>query len=332
MAVQQTTTQTILPEWYTQYAQNVLSKAYGATSEPYRKYVTKDAAGNEVPIARIAGFQPEQEEAFGKFKSTMGNYQPYIGASTQALGAGTQSFTAPGVAQRYMNPYLQNVVSGIGAMAGRNLYENILPQVNRTFIGGGTFGGSRSAEFTQRAIRDAQAAALEKQVGALSEGYKSAADLYGAEAERMLEAAPRFAELGAQEQEQRFADIKGLQDIGSLRQQLAQQSADLARQDFEEQRDFPYLQAQRLANIGGAPSATGSGTRIETAPGPSGTSQALGTVATIAGLLGKTGAFGSQGWLSKIFKEGGEVEGPVKDGKRNLKHPMHGLGWLKDVK
>ena len=160
MAVQQTTTQTILPEWYTQYAQNVLSKAYAATSEPYQKYVTKDASGKEVPIARIAGFQPEQEQAFSEYKTTRGEYQPYIGAASEALGAGTSSFTAQGVAQRYMNPYLQNVVSGIGAMAGRNLRENIPPELNRTFVGGGTFGGKRSFDFTQRAIRDAQAAAL----------------------------------------------------------------------------------------------------------------------------------------------------------------------------
>lgn len=312
MAVQETTTQTILPEWYTQYAQNVLGRAYAATEEPYQKY--------EAP--RIAGFQPEQEEAFGTFKSTMGAYKPYLGASTAALGMGTGSFTDPGVAGRYMNPYIQNVVSGIGATAGRNLYENILPAVNRTFIGGGTFGGSRSAEFTQRAIRDAQAAALEKQVGALTEGYKTAADLYGTEARRGLEAAPLFASLGQQEQEQRLTDIKGLQDIGTLRQQLAQQSANLAYEDFERQRDYPYMQVQRLAGIGGAPSATGSGTRVESAPGPSGTSQALGTAAAIAGILGKLG----------IFKEGGEVDGPVKDGQRNIKHPMHGLGWLKDVK
>lgn len=317
MAVQQTTTQTILPEWYTQYAQNVLSKAYAATSEPYQRYMTKDAAGKEVPIARIAGFQPEQEEAFKEYKAKRGEYQPYLGASTAALGAGTGSFTAPGVAQRYMNPYLQNVVSGIGAMAGRNLQENILPAINRTFIGGGTFGGSRSAEFTQRAIRDAQAAALEKQVGALSEGYKAATDLYGAEANRMLEAAPRFAELGVQTQQQRAKELAGLEEIGAQRQQLAQQSADLAYEDFQRQRDYPLYQAQQLAAIGGAPSAMGAGTVNRTEPGQSGFGQAVGTAATIAGILGRTGAFGSQGWLTRLFKDGGRVE-------------ARGLGWLKD--
>jgi hypothetical protein len=307
MATQTTQTETVLPEWYTQYAKNVLSKAYSATSEPYQAY----------GAPRIAGFQPEQEQAFSGYKSSMGEYQPYIGASTAALGAGTGSFTQPGVAQQYMNPYIQNVVSGIGAMAGRNLYENILPQVNRTFVGGGTFGGSRSAEFTQRAIRDAQAGALSAQVNAMQEGYNKAADLYGAEANRAITAAPLYADLGTQAQTQRINELKGLEAIGLQRQGLAQTSADLAYQDFTNQRDYPYLQAQRLASIGGQPSSAGTGTKIETAPGQSGTSQILGGLATGVGILAKTGAFGNGGWLG--LKDGGSVK----------KSEQRGLGWLK---
>jgi len=307
MATQTTQTETVLPEWYTQYAKNVLSKAYSATSEPYQAY----------GAPRIAGFQPEQEQAFSGFKSSMGEYQPYIGASTEALGAGTGSFTAPGVAQQYMNPYIQNVVSGIGAMAGRNLSENILPAVNRTFIGGGTFGGSRSAEFTQRAIRDAQAAALSAQTNALSEGYKTAADLYGSEAGRRLQAAPLFASLGEQTQAQRLNELKGLEAIGLQRQGLAQTSADLAYEDFQRQRDYPYTQVERLAAIGGQPRATGAGTETTTGPGQSKASQIIGGLATGAGILAKTGAFGTGGWLG--LKDGGSVK----------KNEQRGLGWLK---
>lgn len=307
MATQTTQTETVLPEWYTQYAKNVLSKAYSATSEPYQAY----------GAPRIAGFQPEQEQAFSGYKASMGEYQPYISQSQQALGAGTGSFTQPGVAQQYMNPYIQNVVSGIGAMAGRNLYENILPQVNRTFVGGGTFGGSRSAEFTQRAIRDAQAGALSAQVNALSEGYKTAADLYGAEAGRRLEAAPVYAQLGQQAQSQRLKELAGLEAIGLQRQGLAQTSADLAYEDFQRQRDYPYTQVERLAAIGGQPKATGAGTETTTGPGQSKTSQIIGGLAAGVGLLGRTGAFGPTGWLG--LKSGGRVK----------KKEQRGLGWLK---
>jgi hypothetical protein len=312
MAVQQTTTQTILPEWYTQYAQNLLGRAYEATSEPYQAY--------QAP--RIAGFQPEQEQAFNMYKSSMGNYQPYVNAATEALGAGTGSFTTPGVAGQYMNPYIQNVISGIGSTAGRNLYENILPQLNRTFVGGGTFGGSRSAEFTRRAIRDTQEAALSKQIEALKDAYESGQGQFNTESERMLKASPLFSSLGASLQEMSGKDIAGLEAIGAQRQGMAQKSADLAYRDFLEQRDYPYTQVQRLANIGGQPSASGSGSKVESAPGPSTTAQIIGGLTGLAATLGSAG----------VFKHGGEVEGPVKNGKRNIKHPMHGLGWLKDMK
>lgn len=311
MAVQQTTTQTILPEWYTQYAQNLLGRAYSATSEPYQPY--------QAP--RIAGFQPEQEQAFSMYKSNMGNYQPYVNAATSAIGAGTGTFTDAGTASRYMNPYIQNVISGIGSMAGRNLYENILPQINRTFVGGGTFGGSRSAEFTQRAIRDTQEAALSKQMQALKDAYESGQGQFNLESERFLKAAPLLSGLGSTVQEMGNRDVTGLEAIGAKRQDLAQKSADLAYKDFVEQRDYPYTQVERLAAIGGRPSATGGGTTIESAPGTSKTAELIGNVAGIIGTLGDI-----------AFKQGGKVEGPVKNGKRNLKHPMHGLGWLKDVK
>ena len=317
MATQTTQTQTILPAWYTQYAQDLLGRASAATSQPYQRY----------EAARIAGFQPEQEQAFDLFQQGMGSYQPYVNAATEAVNRGTGSFTDPGVAGRYMNPYIQNVISGIGSTAARNLSENILPTINRTFVGGGTFGGSRSAEFTQRAIRDTQAQALSKQMEAMADAYKSGADLYGTEASRALTGAQQYSQLGETAQEQRLRELTGLESIGAKRQELGQKSADLAYEDFQRQRDFPLTQVQQFAGIGGVPSPSGSGTAIRTEPGTSGLGSILGTAATVAGTIGALGGFGKKG-----FKDGGEIERPVKNGKRNIKHPMHGLGWLKDVR
>lgn len=300
MAVQETTTQTVLPDWYTQYAKNVLSKAYEATSEPYQAYQG----------ARVAGFAPEQEQAFETVKSNVGAYKPYLAAAGQAIGQGIGSFTSPGVAEQYMNPYTQQVVAGIGQAAGRNLIENILPGINRTFVGGGTFGGSRSAEFTQRAIRDANAAALAEQSKALQTGYNTAADLYGTEASRALQGATAYSNLGQQQQALAGTEAAALESIGQQRQALGQKSADLAYQDFLAQRDNPYTQVQRLAAIGGSPSAAGTGasTKTETSPGTSNTASTLGTIVGIAGTLGSI--FGK--------KSGGVIKKKA------------GLGWLKD--
>ena len=312
MATNTTQTETVLPEWYTQYAKDILSKATAATSQPYVAY----------GAPRIAGFQPEQEQAFSGFKSSMGAYQPYLNAATQGLQRGTGSFTAPGVVNQYMNPYTQSVVSGIGAAAGRNLSENLLPAVNRTFVGGGTFGGKRSAEFTARAVRDSNAAALSAQNEALQKGYENAQGQFNTEANRYITASPYMAALGTQAQTQRNLDLAGLEQIGSQRQQLGQKSADLAYQDFLNQQQYPYEQVQRLAAIGGQPSAQGSGSTSTTAPKPSSTGQVLGAITGGIGLLGATGAFGKSGWLG--FKDGGEIN------IKKAKNAKSGLGWLKD--
>ena len=318
MATQTTQTEVVLPAWYTQYAKDILARATAATSQPYTPY----------GAPRIAGFRPEQEEAFTGYKASMGEYRPYLEQAQTALQRGTGSFTAPGVAQQYMSPYIQEVVSEIGSAAGRNLYENILPQINRTFVGGGTFGGSRSQEFMNRAVRDTQAAALAEQRKALAEGYGQAADIYGAEAQRAITAAPYMGALGEQVQTQRMKELEGLQAIGAQRQGLAQRSADLAYQDFLEQRDYPYQQVQRLAAIGGAPSASGSGVTTERAPGPSTLGQIGGLLTSGIGLIGATGGFGSGGWLTGLFKaEGGKVD---KKQVKKVKQPKSGLGWLKD--
>lgn len=312
MALNTTQVEQVLPEWYTQYAKDVLSKATAATSQPYSAY----------GAPRVAGFAPEQEQAFSGFKSSMGGYQPYLQSAYQGLQRGTGSFTAPGVAQQYMNPYTQNVVAGIGSAAGRNLYENLLPQVNRTFVGGGTFGGSRSGEFTARAVRDANAAALSEQNKAMREGYESGMGQFNTEANRFVTASPYMASLGSQFQTQRNLDLAGLEQIGLQRQQLGQRSADLSYQDFLNQRDYPYEQVQRLASIGGQPSAQGTGSTSTTAPGPSKVGQIGGLLASGIGIIGATGGFGKGGYLG--FKDGGKIN------TKKAKKAKSGLGWLKD--
>jgi len=326
MATTTSTTQNILPAWWEQYTKSVLGKAEAATGRKYVPYADPNDPNNP-SFARIAGFQPEQEQAFDLFQQGMGSYQPYVNAATEAVNRGTGSFTDPGVAGRYMNPYIQNVISGIGSTAARNLSENILPQINRTFVGGGTFGGSRSAEFTQRAIRDTQAQALAKQTEAMADAYKSGVDLYGTEASRALEGAKLYSGLGETEQEQRLRELTGLESIGAKRQELGQKSADLRFKDFEEERDYDLKMAKELAGIGSQVSPSGPASTIRTEPGTSNVGSILGTAATVAGTIGALGGFGKKG-----FKDGGEIERPVKNGKRNIKHPMHGLGWLKDVR
>jgi hypothetical protein len=308
MAVTQTVTETKLPQWLVDAYTKSIERGYEATTSPYQPYTGGP---------RLAAISPQEQQAYQMTSQNVGNFRPYTQAAGNYIAGGTQSFTNPGVASQYMNPYVQNVVSGIGSAAGRNLYENLLPQVNRTFVGGGTFGGSRSAEFTARAVRDANAAALSAQNEALQKGYESGMGQFNTEAGRYLTAAERAQSLGGDVQRLAGTETAALEAAGRAQRGFEQESLDLAKSDFENQRDYDYNQAMRFQNFVGTPSASGAGTRYEQAPGPNRTAQTLGAVATAAGALGTI--FGR--------KDGGPI---TADGKRNIKHPMHGLGWLKD--
>jgi hypothetical protein len=309
MAVTQTVTETKLPQWLVDAYTKSIERGYEATSGEYQPYT----AG-----PRIAALSPQEQQAYQMTSANVGNYQPYLQAAGNYIAGSTQSFTDPGVAAQYMNPYTQNVVAGIGAAAGRNLTENILPGINRTFVGGGTFGGSRSAEFTARAVRDANAAALSAQNEALQKGYTTGMEQFNTESNRYLTAAERAAGLGADVQRMAGTDTAALEAAGSAQRGMDQRSLDLMRSDWEAQRDDPYIQARRFSEFVGMPSASGSGTVYRQEPGVNKTAQTFGAIATGIGALGNV--FGGR------RKDGGPIDA---DGKRNIKHPMHGLGWLK---
>ncbi len=276
-----TTSAASLPEWYNQYAQNLLGRGYAVTSEPYQAY----------GAPRVAGFSGDQQQAFNLTRQNVGSFQPFFqqGAQTLAQSAqgsagaqaqpflqqGTQTF--PQAAQSYMNPYVNAVVDNVGTLAARNLRENLLPAVNRTFVGGGTFGGSRSAEFTNRAVRDTNEAAMRQQSELLRQGYTDAANIFNQD-----------AGLGRDLQTMNAADAAALSGIGQQQQNLAQTSANLAFEDFQRQRDFPFTQVQRLAGLGSNLRVPES--RTTTEPAPNQTAANIGAILSGIGSIG--GLFG----------------------------------------
>jgi hypothetical protein len=168
-------------------------------------YFERGAAGSSVAAA-----QPllEQSAAGSAFAAA----QPFMGAALERF---------PENVNAYMNPFIENVVRGISDLSQRNLSENLLPSVNRTFVGGGTFGGRRSEEFTGRALRDANEAALREQAGLLRQGYVDAANIFGADAARAMQGATLAGQLTE-------ADLARQLTAGRTLGELT--SADLSRQ------------------------------------------------------------------------------------------------------
>ena len=288
------TGQTILPEWYTNYAMQVLANQQAASAVPYSTF--------QGP--RVAEFSPTQQQSFGMTGQAATAYQPALGQATQAtqqamgapgaldvaqpyLGAAAQ--TAPGVVNQYMNPYTENVVNRIADLGVRNLNENIMPGIEGRYIAAGQLGyggrqpgsGTPSGMMTDtaRAVRDVSADILGKQSEALQAGYTGALGAAQTDLSRMgqlastagglgyqqkgqqLAGAEQLAGLGAQAQQLGLTGANAMGQVGATQQAQAQKNIDVAYADFLRQQGYPQEQinnmVQTLGGIKGAvPTAT----------------------------------------------------------------------------
>jgi len=279
------TGQTILPDWYTNYAMQVLANQNAASAMPYTPY--------QGP--RVAEFSPTQQQSFNLTGQAAGAYQPALGQATQATqqamaAPGALSVaqpylsqagqTAPGVVQQYMNPYQDAVVNRIADLGVRNLQENIMPGIEGRYIAAGQLGfggrqpgsGTPSGMMTDtaRAVRDVSADILSKQSEALQAGYGQALGAAQTDLSRMgnlaqtagglgyqqtgqqLAGAQQLAGMGAQAQQLGLTGAGALGQVGAAQQGQAQKNIDVAYADFLRQQGYPQEQINNmLQTLGG---------------------------------------------------------------------------------
>jgi hypothetical protein len=81
--------QSILPSWYTNYTQDILSNQQAVANRPYTPYNS----------ARVAGFTPTQQQGFDMTQNAATSYQPALGAAQagtiDSFGRSTQAAAAP---------------------------------------------------------------------------------------------------------------------------------------------------------------------------------------------------------------------------------------------
>ncbi|QDH50426.1 hypothetical protein [Caulobacter phage KcrB] len=263
------TTQSLLPEWYTNYAQDILSRQQAISTTPYATY--------QPP--RIAGFTPDQQSGFDATRSSAMAFQPGLSQATQATQGVVNSGGALAAAQpyltaasgtsvgnigQYMNPYTDMVVNRIGDLGARTLREKLLPEISDRFIGAGQFGGTRQSEIIGRALRDTMEGISAQQAEALRSGYGEAAGLAGQDLSRQgalastaggfagqdlsrtLTGAGQLAELAGQQQQLGLTGAGALQTIGQQQQALNQKNLDVAREDFLAQQNDPQAKLNAM--------------------------------------------------------------------------------------
>jgi hypothetical protein len=302
----------VLPDWYTNYAMDLLSNQQAIAAQPYQTY--------EGP--RVAGFTAPQQQAFEQTAQAATAYQPglqqaaqaaqqaspYMGigmASPYLQQAGQSSATQVG---QYMNPYLDAVVRRIGEVGNRTLQEQILPGIRDKFIGGGTYGGSRNAELFGRGVRDTMEGISANQAQALAQGYQGALGAAQTDLARQaalagtagqlgtyasaagLQQAGTLAELAQRAQQLGLTGAGALGAVGAQQQGLNQQNLDTAYQDFLRQQAYPQQQQQglitALQGVGAAvpKAALSTGTEVPGAYQPSTLQQIASIVGAVKGL------------------------------------------------
>ena len=198
-----------------------------AGQTPYLKYGMSEAARlyqNAGPQyytgSTVAGFSPEQQQAYG-----LGTQRAVNGSQDINNARGYSNDVLSG---KYLNsdPYQDQVF--------QNVQSHVMPSVNSQFMGSGRYGSDLHADASTRALTEAYSPYASQQ-------YQSGLD-------RMNWAAGMAPTWAAND----WTDISALEQIGKQKQNLGQSELDDAVNRWNYYNQLPYDKlGQFLNNIGG---------------------------------------------------------------------------------
>ncbi len=220
----QTGTESSLSSWAGPYVTNMLGMGQALAQTPYQTYTG--------PLT--AGYTPAQSAAFSGIAG--------LAAPTEQMGAFTPtSFTAGTTAADYMSPYLEAALAPQIQEATRQAQIAQTEQAGR-LTKAGAFGGSRQA------VMDAE---LQRNLA------QNIADIRGRGYQQAFtQAQQQFnTEQARQQAAQELANRYGLEALseqarlGGMERGIEQSAIDAARQQFEEEKLFPYKQVQFMQSL-----------------------------------------------------------------------------------
>jgi hypothetical protein len=274
------------------YIQNALQQGQSAAQLPFN-----------IPQAPVAGFSPQQQQAFGLVGQAQGQAQPYYNQAQNYF----QQSTQPNVSQ-FFNPLAGAVTSQLGNIFGQQASQN----TGQLTQAAGGVGADRIA-VGQSELANQQGLAAGQTLAGLYTPALGAAQ----QQESLLQGAGYgTASLGSQAENTALTGAQALLGTGGLQQQLQQAQLNAPYQQQLAQAAFPYQQAQFNAGITGAlapglgGTTTGQG-QTTSQYNPSLMSQILGG-AGIGTALG--GYFGGSGKGTNAYGGGSAAAGDAYGG------------------
>lgn len=309
MATQPTQTTQItstIPDYAKPYAQQLLGSVFGG--QVGSEFIPGLVGQGYQPYGRqrTAGFSPMQQQAFERFAGMQ--VSPELGeASGLASLAGRRAgmagrryermATDPYAMQAYMSPYMQGVVEQQKRTALQD-YARQIPGLQAAGIRSGARGGTREALLQAEANRNLQGQLQGIQATGLQNAFQNAqqAQQFGANLglqglQQQLAAAGALGGLGMQGYQQQMGIGQAQLGAGAQGQAMEQELLNQQYQDFINQQQFPYKQAEfGMGILRGIPATGQVGTLYQQPP------SLLGQIAGIG--LGVGSLFGGFGGKS----------------------------------
>lgn len=223
-AAQQTGTESSLSNWAGPYVTEMLGRGAALASSPYQTYTGPLTAGpsdlQQQAWTGISGLNiPTQQQT---------TYTP-------------QSYTDTGVAQKYMNPYIQTALNPQLEEARRQSeIENLKNKAAATRAG--AYGGSRQALMESENQRNL----LQNMANITGQGYQKAYDTgaaqFNTEQGREQAAAKQAQDYG-------LAGLAAQANAGATQQGIEQAGVAADYAQFQEARDYPYKQVQYMQSL-----------------------------------------------------------------------------------
>lgn len=286
---QTVTQQATIPDELKPYITDILSKAKALeerrTAEGYQPYQGQ----------QIAGFTPEQQQAFSGISGLVGTGAQYFDPAARLAAASAQT-TTPAMVQQFMSPYMQSVVDIQKREAERSgdvARQGLAAQA----VGAGAFGGSRQAILEAEQARNLQQQLGDIQTRGVAAAYEDAQRRIAEQRAREMGAGQFFGQMGQFVPQTALGEYGALAGVGAQRQAQTQSALDIARGQFEAEKTFPEQQLQQYSSIVRGFPLPASSTQYSTysQPSPSMLTQLSGLGLTGLGIAGGFGAFKKKG-------------------------------------
>ena len=219
-----TGTESSLSSWAGPYVTDMLGKGWALADQPYQTYTGPLTAG-------ASSLQQQGWQGISNLQIPTGQQMTYT----------PQSFTDTGVAQKYMNPYVQTALDPQIAEARRQAeIENLKNKAAATRAG--AYGGSRQALMESEGQRNLLQNLANITGQGYQKAYEQAASQFNTEQGREQAAAKQASDYG-------LAALGAQTTAGGQQRDIEQQGITADYGQFQEARDYPYKQVQYMQSL-----------------------------------------------------------------------------------